>query len=254
MYCAVRITQWSWAGREVAAGNTLLPVLTRHLSAGDLQAAHKAQNRSVEYVVLLTLPAVAGLLVLAGPIMIVLFGHGSFTEHDALLSAQSLRAYAVGLPAFILVKVLSPAFFARGDTRTPVYVGIGVLVLNFVLNLLFMTPLAHVGPPLASSITACVNVAFLVVLLRRKDALVVYGSTLSHMGRVCIAAGLMGVCLWGAGSVVALPAIFVTKALWLAGMVMAGGALYAALLHVFGVVNLADLLARIQGRLRRRAG
>ncbi len=148
MYFADRINQLPLGVLGAAAGTTLLPVLTRHLSAGDIQAAHRAQNRSVEYVILLTLPAVAGLLVLAGPIMIVLFGHGSFTEHDALLSAQSLRAYAVGLPAFILVKVLSPAFFARGDTRTPVYVGIGVLVLNFVLNLLFMVPLTHVGPPL----------------------------------------------------------------------------------------------------------
>lgn len=168
MYFADRINQLPLGVLGAAAGTTLLPVLTRHLAAGETDAAHAAQNRSIEYVLLLTLPAVAGLLVLAGPIMIVLFGHGSFTEHDALLSAQSLRAYAIGLPAFVMVKVLSPAFFARGDTRTPVYIGIGVLLLNFALNLLFMKPLVHMGPPLASSLAAFINVAVLALLLRQK--------------------------------------------------------------------------------------
>lgn len=253
MYFADRINQLPLGVLGAAAGTTLLPVLTRHLSAGDIEGAHAAQSRSMEYVVLLTLPAVAGLLVLAGPIMIVLFGHGSFTEHDALLSAQSLRAYAIGLPAFILVKVLSPAFFARGDTRTPVYVGIGVLLLNFVLNLLFMKPLAHMGPPLASSVTACVNVVFLAVLLQRKNALRLSGATLSHMGRVSIGALLMGLGLWGIEHVVGLPALFVTRALWLAGMVCGGGALYAVLLHGLGVADLAAMAVRIQRRLLRKA-
>lgn len=253
MYFADRINQLPLGVLGAAAGTTLLPVLTRHLSAGDIEGAHAAQSRSMEYVVLLTLPAVAGLLVLAGPIMIVLFGHGSFTEHDALLSAQSLRAYAIGLPAFILVKVLSPAFFARGDTRTPVYVGIGVLLLNFVLNLLFMKPLAHMGPPLASSVTACANVVFLAVLLQRKNALRLSGATLSHMGRVSIGALLMGLGLWGIEHVVGLPALFVTRALWLAGMVCGGGALYAVLLHGLGVADLAAMAARIQRRLLRKA-
>ncbi len=92
------------------------------------------------------------------------------------------------------------------------------------------------------------------MLLLRKNALVVYGTTLLHMGRVCLAALFMGLGLWGVGSIVTLPAIFVTRAVWLTGMVMGGAALYAVLLHAFGVADLPDMLARIRGRLRRRAG
>ncbi len=78
--------------------------------------------------------------------MQVLFARGAFTHHAASLSAQSLAAYSSGLPAFVLVKVLAPGFFARGDTSTPVRVGMFVLLLNFCLNLALMGPLKHVGP------------------------------------------------------------------------------------------------------------
>nr|WP_298796288.1 murein biosynthesis integral membrane protein MurJ [uncultured Acetobacter sp.] len=252
MYFADRINQLPLGVLGAAAGTTLLPVLTRHLAAGEYDAAHSAQNRAMSYVLLLTLPAVAGLLVLAGPIMIVLFGHGSFTEYDALLSAQALRAYAIGLPAFVLVKVFSPAFFARGDTRTPVYVGISILVLNFILNLLFMKPLAHMGPPLASSVAACANVACLAVLLVRRKALQVSGGEQFRMFKTACAAALMGVCLLGAQAFLAFPSGLSVRILWLGSLVGLGAVLYGVLLHVFGIMNGANVLARLQQRLRKR--
>ncbi|OAG74957.1 putative peptidoglycan lipid II flippase MurJ [Acetobacter malorum] len=252
MYFADRINQLPLGVLGAAAGTTLLPVLTRHLAAGEHDAAHSAQNRAMSYVLILTLPAVAGLLVLAGPIMIVLFGHGSFTEHDALLSAQALRTYAIGLPAFVLVKVFSPAFFARGDTRTPVYVGIGILILNFLLNLLFMKPLAHMGPPLASSLAACANVACLAILLMRRKALQVSGGEQFRMFKTACAALLMGGLLLGAEALLAFPSGLSVRVLWLCCMVGLGAVLYGALLHVFGIMNAADVLARLQQRLRKR--
>lgn len=252
MYFADRINQLPLGVLGAAAGTTLLPVLTRHLAAGEYDAAHSAQNRAMSYVLLLTLPAVAGLLVLAGPIMIVLFGHGSFTEHDALLSAQALRAYAIGLPAFVLVKVFSPAFFARGDTRTPVYVGISILVLNFILNLLFMKPLAHMGPPLASSVAACANVACLAVLLVRRKALLVSGREQFRMFKTACAAALMGVFLLGVQAFLAFPSGLSVRILWLGSLVGLGAVLYGVMLHVFGIMNGANVLARFQQRLRKR--
>lgn len=184
--------------------------------------------------------------------MIVLFGHGSFTEHDALLSAQSLRAYAVGLPAFVMVKVLSPAFFARGDTRTPVYIGIGVLLLNFLLNLLFMKPLVHMGPPLASSLAACINVAVLAFLLRQKNALLLAPETLGGIGRVGLGAAVMAILLVGLETLLPLPAHFILRLLWLTVMVGVGGMFYAAMLHILGVMDLAELLAALRSRLNRK--
>jgi putative peptidoglycan lipid II flippase len=84
------------------------------------------------------------------------------------MSSQSLAAYALGLPAFVVVKVLAPAFFARGDTSTPVKIGMASVALNLVLNLAFMVPLAHIGPALATSLAAICNVAGLAVVLVRR--------------------------------------------------------------------------------------
>ncbi|MFT9400280.1 murein biosynthesis integral membrane protein MurJ [Acetobacter sp.] len=251
MYFADRINQLPLGVLGAAAGTTLLPVLTRHLAAGEHEAARAAQNRSIDYVLLLTLPAVAGLLVLAGPIMIVLFGHGSFTEQDALLSARALCAYALGLPAFVMVKVLSPAFFARGDTRTPVYVGVGILVLNLVLNLLLMKPLVYVGPPLASSLAACLNVACLAFLLNRRNALELEAQTKRRLMLTCVASGLMGAGLWALTAVIAFPHGLLLRGLWLGVMVLAGGMLYAVLLHLFGLTDFASVVARIRRKLRK---
>ena len=90
--------------------------------------------------------------------MWVLFGRGAFDAESARLSAQSLAAYALGLPAFVLVKVLAPGFFARGDTATPVKIGVAAVALNLAMNVAFMVPLQHIGPALATSLAAMFNV------------------------------------------------------------------------------------------------
>ena len=104
--------------------------------------------------------------------MWVLFGRGAFDAESARLSAQSLAAYAVGLPAFVLVKVLAPGFFARGDTATPVKIGVAAVALNLAMNVAFMVPLQHVGPALATSLAAIFNVGWLGVVLARRGHLV----------------------------------------------------------------------------------
>ena len=169
LYYADRVNQLPLGILGTAVGTALLPLLSRQVSAGENAAAHDSMNRALEYGLVLTLPAAAALAIVADPIMQVLFARGAFTHHAASLSAQSLAAYALGLPAFVLVKVLAPGFFARGDTSTPVRLGMVVLVLNFCLNLALMRPLLHVGPPLATAIAAWLNVTLLGVFLRRHD-------------------------------------------------------------------------------------
>jgi putative peptidoglycan lipid II flippase len=147
---------------------------------------------------LLTLPAAAALLVIADPIIKVLFVRGHFSLADATLSAQSLTAYAAGLPAFVLIKVLGPGFFARGDMATPVRVGMGILVLNVALSLALMVPLQHVGPPLATSIAMTTNCLLLAVLLHRRRYLVTDPLLWSRLGRMGVAAAVMTLVLWQA--------------------------------------------------------
>ncbi len=254
MYFADRLNQLPLGVLGAAAGTTLLPVLTRHLAAGEHDEAHAAQGRALDYVLMLTLPAMAGLIALGTPIMQVLFAHGSFTLLDGALSAQSLRAYALGLPAFVLTKVLSPAFFARGDTATPVKVGLFTLVLNLILNLLLMRPLAHIGPPLASSLAAIVNVAVLSMMLVRRDALRIDGDARGRIVLMAVASCAMALVLVLINAVLRMPSAHVTfwLGLRLAVEIPLAGVMYLLLLHMLGVLDLASALDGMRRRFRRR--
>ena len=127
--------------------------------------------------------------------MWVLFGRGAFDAESARLSPQSLAAYAVGLPAFVLVKVLAPGFFARGDTATPVKIGVAAVALNLALNVAFMVPLQHIGPALATSLAAMFNVGWLGVVLVRRGQLRLDAQLRRRCVRMLAAAGAMGVAL-----------------------------------------------------------
>ncbi|HYZ63128.1 MAG TPA: murein biosynthesis integral membrane protein MurJ, partial [Acetobacteraceae bacterium] len=171
LYYADRVNQLPLGVIGTAVGTAILPLLSRQARAGEAREAIQTLNRALELSLVLTLPAALGLAVAGFPIMLVLFGRGAFDATAAELSAQSLAAYAFGLPAFVVVKVLVPAFFAHGDTSTPVRVGFAAIGLNLALNLLFMVPLQHMGPALATSLSALFNVIMLGILLSRRGLL-----------------------------------------------------------------------------------
>lgn len=257
IYFADRINQLPLGVLGAAAGTTLLPVLSRHVAAQDHDGAHDAQNRALDYAMVLTLPAAMGMIVLAHPIIATLFQHGAFTPRDAMLSAQSLRAFAIGLPAFVLIKVLAPGFFARGDTATPVRIGLFTLTLNFVLNLLLMHPLLHAGPPLASSLAATVNVATLAFLLRRRGLFRISTTTLSRVGRMMLAATCMAVVLVML-NLTALGPLAVRhgplRIVALMILVIAGMLTYGIALQLLGVMEMRAAGAMLRARLARRRG
>jgi putative peptidoglycan lipid II flippase len=141
--------------------------------------------------------------------MWVLFGRGAFTIDAARLASQSLAAYAVGLPAVVLLKVLAPAAFARGDTALPVKIGMVTLAVNFLLNIVFnagaLAPasiagslplLQHIGPPLATSLASTFNMVVLGIALHRRRHLVADTDLLRRLPRMGLAAAAMGVTLW----------------------------------------------------------
>ena len=168
LYYADRVNQLPLGILGAAVGTALLPTLSRDVYSDDPGRAAGTLNRAIEYALVLTLPAALGLLMAAEPIIAVLFGRGAFGPEAVALSALALQAYAAGLPAFVLVKVLVPPFFARGDTGTPVKVGMACVALNLALNVAFMRPLQEMGPALASSVAAWVNVMALGIILRRR--------------------------------------------------------------------------------------
>ncbi|MGC8470138.1 MAG: murein biosynthesis integral membrane protein MurJ, partial [Acetobacteraceae bacterium] len=168
LYYADRVNQLPLGVIGAAVGTALLPTLARQLRLGEAQAARASLNRAIELSALLTLPAAAALISEPGPVIAVLFGRGAFGAEDVLRSAAALVAYAAGLPAFVLVKVLAPGFFARGDTRTPVLIALAAMVLNIGFNLALMGPLAQVGVALATTLAAWVNAASLAAMLFRR--------------------------------------------------------------------------------------
>ena len=162
LYYADRIDQLPIGVIGIAVGTVLVPEMTRRLAAGDDAGAKAAQNRAIEFALLLALPCVVGFLVVPGLIMRALFVRGAFTTADAHAAAMTLMAYTVGLIPFILIRSVVAPFLARGDTATPVKAALIGTVVNIVCKLALMFPLAQVGLALATSIGAWLN--FILVL------------------------------------------------------------------------------------------
>lgn len=178
LYYADRLYQLPLGVVGIAIGVALLPDLSRRLRSGDKAGALRTQNRALEFALMLTLPAAAALIVVPVEIVITLFERGAFTRADTALTAAAVAAYGFGLPAFVLIKVLSPAFFAREDTATPLYFAAVSMVVNVVGSIAFaqlLAPqgLAHVGIAAATSLAGWVNTLLLFVALLRRGHFVI---------------------------------------------------------------------------------
>ena len=186
--------------------------------------------------------------------MWVLFGRGAFDAESARLSSQSLAAYALGLPAFVLVKVLAPGFFARGDTATPVKIGVAAVALNLAMNVAFMVPLQHIGPALATSLAAMFNVGGLGVMLARRGQLRPDAQLRRRALRMLAATGAMGVALWVTQrALFATPLHGVARIGALAALIGVGLVAYAVAAAVFGAGDWRAVV-RMLGRGRTRRG
>jgi putative peptidoglycan lipid II flippase len=257
LYYADRVNQLPLGTIGAAVGTALLPTLSRQVAGGAPREAVTTLNRAIEYALLLTLPASLALIVCDVPIIAVLFGRGAFTPGTVLKSAQALAAYGIGLPAFVLVKVLVPAFFARGDTTVPVRIGIGAVLLNLALNLAFMRPLQHLGPPLASAVAAWANVAALALVLHRRGHLAADAALRRRVPRMFGASVVMVAVLWEMQRTVyaALDTGGGHGLRWIGlGLLVTGGmAAYGVAGQVLGAFSVGDVVQRLLRRRRRAA-
>ncbi|HEY0441763.1 MAG TPA: lipid II flippase MurJ [Xanthobacteraceae bacterium] len=159
MYYADRLNQLPIGVIGIAAGTVLLPDLARRIAGGDEAGARHAQNRAIELTLILALPFLVGFLAVPELIMRALFMRGAFTAADAAAAGATLRAYAIGLVPFVLIRSMVATFFARGDTATPVKASLTAVAVNIAFKILLMGPLAQIGLALATSIGAWINVA-----------------------------------------------------------------------------------------------
>lgn len=247
LYYADRIYQLPLGIVGIAIGIVLLPDLARKLRSGRMDLVDHAQNRSLEFAMALTLPASIALVVMPEPIINILFERASFGAADTAATAKALAAFALGLPAFVMVKVFSPGFFAREDTRTPmIYAGVAVAV-NVAVSLALFPFLAHIGIAIATSLAAWVNATLLARTLHRRGQFALDNRFKKSFPLLAAAAVLMGACLyaamWVMASSLADPDILVRVAS--VGVLVAGGIVFFALFcQLTGAVDFREALKR----------
>jgi putative peptidoglycan lipid II flippase len=183
--------------------------------------------------------------------MDVLFLRGAFTAHAALLAAHSLAAFAIGLPVFALVKVLTPGFFGRGDTMTPLKIGIAAVVLNLGMNLVFMHPLKAVGPALATSLASLFNAAALAFILRRRGHFVLDQAARRRVPRILAAGAVMAAALWATQTLLPPGKTTIPEFLLLT---LVGGIAYAGGGILIGAFDLTELRALLSRRRKPAPG
>ena len=202
LYYSDRLSELPLGVFGVAIATVILPNLSRHHAASSTQQYSETLDWALKMILLIAVPASAALVLLAEPILVTLFYYGDvMTLRDMSMATLSLRAYALGLIAFMLIKVLAPGFFARQDMRTPVRIGIIAMVTNMVLNILFVVPLhfywqiGHLGLAAATSVAAFLNAILLYVYLKRSGVYVASGHWVGFFCQLSAAVGVMLVVL-----------------------------------------------------------
>ncbi|MCC7252233.1 murein biosynthesis integral membrane protein MurJ [Hyphomicrobium sp.] len=251
LYYADRLYELPLAIVGIAIGVVLLPDVSRQLRAGNHTGVLDSQNRSLEFAMLLTVPAAVALAVVPIPIVKVLFERGAFTAADTASTAAVLSVFALGLPAFVMIKVFSPAYFAREDTKTPMRYAvlsltantIGSIVLFFLFRRLGYLP--HLGIAVATTLGGWLNAGLLWATLVRRRHFVLDGRMRRAFATILLSSLVMGVALLAAahllGVYFAPDRGFLVHALALAVLIAAGLAIYALVVLATGTINLRQL-------------
>ncbi|MCI0654505.1 MAG: murein biosynthesis integral membrane protein MurJ [Methylococcaceae bacterium] len=196
LYYSDRLVEFPLGLFGIALATVILPNLSRNYAANDAKSFSQSIDWGLRWVVLIALPATLGLFVLAEPILACLFQNEEFSRNDVLMAGSSLKAYSLGLLAFMMVKILAPGFSSRQDFKTPVRYGLYSMFTNMVLNIALVFPLAHTGLALATSLAAFLNAWLLLRKLLRDRIFVALDGWISFLTRVFIANSAMGLVLY----------------------------------------------------------
>jgi putative peptidoglycan lipid II flippase len=237
LYYSDRLMEFPLGVFGIALATVILPSLSRtHVNATPGEFS-RLLDWALRWVFLVSVPAALGLLVLAQPILTTLFMYGKFDIFDVAMSARALVAFAVGLPALILVKILASGFYARQNTATPARVAAASVGANIVLSLALVYPLAHMGLALAISLAAVVNAALLFRLLRKESVYVPHDGWTRLLLQVALASAAMALAIgWGAGDLPSWAQVGAgARVLRLALLVALGVVVYIVALLALGV-------------------
>ena len=260
IYYAERLYQLPLGVIGIAMGVALLPALSKRLRAGDDAGAMGGQNRAIEISMALTLPAAAALLVIPDAVVAGLFQRGAFDGSDTDRTALALALYAAGLPAFVLIKVFAPGFFAREDTLTPMKFAAASMLVNLVVGVvLFFGPMGYAGLALGTSLAGWLNALLLGGTLVRRGQFTPDPRLKHRLSRILIACLVMMAALWLIVRYGEAPATSVltaqlgaalTALVWMAGLVMSGLGVFVVSTLLLGGLKPQELL----GALKRDPG
>ncbi|MBK6707745.1 MAG: murein biosynthesis integral membrane protein MurJ [Sphingomonadales bacterium] len=223
----------------IALGTAILPALSRFIAQNDAGGAQRVQSNAIELGLLLTVPAAVGLFCAAQPLVSAFYFGGKFGTDDVTNTAAVVAMLVIGLPAYVLVKVLTPGFFARKDTKTPVYTAGVSLAINIALNLSLIPLMGVAGLALAGALAAWANCIMLYAILHRRDQFTIEPDLFVRIGRILLSAAAMGGVIWflapygnayyGAGVAARISSILV--------LVGSGAIVYFGLAWVTGAID-----------------
>jgi putative peptidoglycan lipid II flippase len=244
LYYSDRMLEFPLGVLGIAIATVILPALSKQHANESHDHFNRTLDWALKLVMLMALPAAIGLLLLAGPILSTLFQHGDFTANDTYMASLSLMAYILGLPAFILIKVLAPGFYSRQDTKTPVRIAIIAMVCNMGLNILFVVPMVmqqyeapHVGLALATSSSGYINALLLYRGLRKAGVyspLAGWGPMLVRMLGAC--AGMTAALLYlTPGLEIWTWLTVIERIIYLGSIIVIAAAVYFGMLWLSGI-------------------
>jgi putative peptidoglycan lipid II flippase len=236
---ADRVMELVLGGYAIAVATAILPMMSHQAAAKDYESLKKTLTFSLRIVAFITIPAALGLMILREPIIRVLFQHGQFVAESTRLTARALLYYSIGLPALATVKLVVPAFYSTRDTKTPVIVASMSLILNIVLNIVFLQfffkRFQNGGPALATALATFFDFFALLIIFRLRygsmDTLQIFRS----FGKISLCASIMGVGCWFGNyyTTFTLHSRFLVQLLVFAALIVGATALYLALAWLF---------------------
>ncbi|PIR39019.1 MAG: murein biosynthesis integral membrane protein MurJ [Alphaproteobacteria bacterium CG11_big_fil_rev_8_21_14_0_20_39_49] len=249
LYYADRLVQFPLAIIGTAMGTALLPVLSRQIKGKKLDEAINTQNRALEIVMIFTIPAAVALIIIAEPLISVMFERGKFGAEETKATSAALIAYAVGLPAFVMIKIFLPSFFANGDTKTPVKIAAICLVANVTISLILIRYIGHVGLAVATSFSSWLNTSLLCGILIKRGIYKADSSLNIRLLKVSLSSAVMGVMLFYMQGFMGsyLSGMFMQKFIALSGLIISGVVAFFVVSYITKCVRPSDFRRLLKG-------
>ncbi|KPU81948.1 virulence factor MviN [SAR11 cluster bacterium PRT-SC02] len=195
LYYADRVYQINLAIAGIAVSTVSLPALSKAIKKKNLDLIKKIQNKSLELSLLLSLPAGFGLIIASEEIINSLFGYGSFSKQDVVLTANALKFFGYGVPAFALIKILSNLFFARDNTKVPFYISSITVFLNVIISIAFFSKVGFIIIPLATSISTWIGVVIFFTIIAKREWLIIRINNFINIFKIALSTAIMSIFL-----------------------------------------------------------